>query len=118
MIEMSRPEDILPPELVAMAKGDEPLPETTSVEFMRAALKKKLHLDPADIAKVNTFSRMDLVKDKMRELTAVCKDQEVIDVFDLLAMDWVYSDRLEWDGSMADIHMKKSFTPTPKTEGI
>lgn len=103
-IEMNRPEDLFSdPEMVAIAKG-------ASVAETRKTMKDNLkHNEPieGDIRNVNTFSRLELMKTKTRELTAMCKDQSFLDTFDLLAMDWVYSDQLFWEGSMAEAHMKK-----------
>ena len=111
-IEMSKPEDLFhDPQMLAMAKGEVELPSTKSVRELREKLHKKVlnmdQLTPEEVEKVNTFSRLDVVKDKMREFIDKCHDQEAIDTFDLLAMDWVYSDCLEWDGSIADKYMKE-----------
>ena len=118
MIELSSPDELFnDPEMLAMAKGQVELPSTKSVRELREKLHRKVEaheqLSIDELKQVNTFSRLDLIKDKMREVTEKCRDNEAIDVFDLLAMDWVYSDRAEWEGSLADIQMKKMLTEMP-----
>jgi hypothetical protein len=70
-----------------------------------------------EIEKVNTFSRMELMKEKTREMTgALVRGKSKPDdwtlhklcqEYDMLALDWVYSDRLEWEGSLPDKQVKR-----------
>jgi hypothetical protein len=69
-----------------------------------------------EIGKVNTFSRMELMKEKTRELTAAITGKakpddwtlhKLFDEYHMLAMDWVYSDRLDWEGSLPDKQARK-----------
>ena len=73
-------------------------------------------IDFTELEQVNTFSRMELMKEKTRELirhvSANAKPDDrsmhkAMEEFDLLAMDWVYSDRLDWEGSLPDKQAKK-----------
>lgn len=88
-----------------------------SVSELRIHLKRRLHdedhADVAEIAKVNTFERIKTMQTKTRELTdALIKtgslpDKIEMDKYDHLAIDWVYSDRVEWDGSLAYLQAEK-----------
>jgi hypothetical protein len=74
-------------------------------------------IDVEDLKQVNTFSRIELVKEKTRELTVLASafakgpDAEnlhrLFAQWDALAMDWVYSDRLEYGGSFPDAKAKE-----------
>lgn len=118
-IEMSRPEDTLDPALWPLAKGE------ITVEQMRRKLKLQLRSDepinPDNLARVNTPTRLTLMKEKTREFTDWLAQQpfkddnikKMLDVYDFLAIDWVYSNALDWTGSMADsqiINIKKYVT--------
>ena len=88
-------------------------------------LRKELHatvndmeeISMGDIYRVNTFSRRELMKTNTRELTAlVCSfinpAQHVefarhLEEYDHLAIDWVSSNTLDWDGSMVDKQSNK-----------
>lgn len=88
---------------------------------MRKSLHECVHameaIDPGEVDLVNTFSRTELMKNKTRELTAllcafVPREKfnhfiELQDQYDHLAIDWVYGNELEWDGSIVDNHVKK-----------
>jgi hypothetical protein len=70
------------------------------------ALNEPIEID--DLKRVNTFSRMELMKEKTRELTrALINHQpsdvlyEMLETFNHLAVDWVYSDVLLWEDSLA-----------------
>jgi hypothetical protein len=111
-IEMLSPQELFKdPEMADIATGK-------SVGQARKNLHDKTKAgDPisvAEIAEVNTFSRLECMQEKTRELTGFLTGhtsteeiQKMMDTYDLLAMDWVYSDELKWDGSMADVQMKK-----------
>lgn len=88
-------------------------------------LRKELHtkvseldeIEMDDLKLVNTFSRMELIKEKTREITALAsafaqqKDfkmfHTLFDAWDALAIDWVYSDVLDYSGSLADAKAKE-----------
>lgn len=114
MIEMSRPEDVLTdPQAIAIAKGE------ITVEQARKMLHERVGrtapISISEIAEVNTSARMEAMKQKTRELMAVVSTSKnltndlllMIDMFDCYAMDWVYSDRLKWEGSIADSYADK-----------
>lgn len=116
-IEMHSPEELFSdPEMIGMAKGTIPLPK---VKEARAILKEKLKNDEpiavADIEKVNTPFRRELMMKKTKELCSFTvgadpKDEQLhmmMDMFDYLALDWVYSDVLRWEGSLADSYANK-----------
>lgn len=118
-IEFRSPEECLPPECVPMARGFEPLPPLKVQEF-RAILKERLQRndcpDASEIASVNVFERMKLMQQKTRELmdSIVASKrmpiESLMQKYDFLAIDWVYSDRLEWNGSLAAEMVKKILT--------
>lgn len=115
-IEMFAPEQIFTDAtLIAMAKGQTPLPKVSEV---RSVLKEKLKNDEPiaikDIERVNTPFRKELMLKKSAELCAltvnVTPNDELLlmmDMFDYLALDWVYSDELRWEGSLADSYANK-----------
>lgn len=87
------------------------------VPELRALLHEKVRnseeVSAEAIAMVNTPERMEVMKQKTRDLVAYVAarlplgvaPQAVNDgmqVYDALAIDWVYGDELEWDGSLAD----------------
>ena len=84
---------------------------------LRATVNDMEEISMADIQRVNTFSRRELMKTNTRELTAlVCsfinpsQHKEFarhLEEYDHLATDWVSSNRLDWEGSMADKQSKK-----------
>lgn len=70
----------------------------------------------SDIEKVNTFSRIEKMKNETRsmtnELTKVNKnDYEKIlimcDIYDHLSVDWIHSGKLEWEGSLPSKQARK-----------
>ena len=98
-------------------------------------LREKLHtkaaameeIDPKEVEFVNTFSRLERVKQKMRELTARAsasisdkKDFEFFHLlfhsWDVLAIDWIYSDVLEFEGSLPDAKGKEIERETAKRQ--
>ena len=104
------------PDLIPMEKGLEPLPPLTVKEFravLRGRLAKNDCPDPDEIAKVNVFERMKLMQQKSRDLldhilkVQKMPDEKMIEKYDYLAIDWVYSDQLEWAGSLADKEAEK-----------
>jgi hypothetical protein len=79
-----------------------------------AQLRRELHqlvadsepIDVRDIERVNTFSRIERIKQEARLLTAALVDpapeiHNELDIFEHLAVDWVYSGELDWETSMA-----------------
>jgi len=113
-IEMSSPEEILQPELVAIAKG------ATTTEARRILHEKVKNSEPiaiTDVEKVNTPFRRELMKRKTRELRDYISihnpnpdDNQLhlmLDMYDYLAIDWVYSNALLWNGSLACEYAQK-----------
>ena len=121
-IEMRSPQELFKdPEMVNIATGK-------SVAQQRKILHEKVNqmepVSPSDMEEVNTYSRLEHMKEKTRELTAAMAGHDsteeihkMMDTYDLLAMDWVYSDELKWDGSMADVQAKKIRAVQPKRQG-
>lgn len=87
-------------------------------------LRKELHgkvrdmeqIDFEDIHKVNTRARMELMQEKTRELTKFVNanarsddwdTHKMMGEYDMLAIDWVYSDKAEWEGSFPDNKIHK-----------
>lgn len=75
-------------------------------------------IDEKDIKLVNTFSRLDLVKQKTNEMNSkLCREADprdpeihaMCEKFDYLAIDWVYSNEPAWEGSAADLQSKKIY---------
>ena len=96
----------------------------TDVKSTRDALHLKIKdtepIDVEKLKKVNTFSRLERMKKKTAELTEiVCalmpmqnKDRflefyKLLNEYNLLVIDWVYGNELEWDGSFPDKQIEK-----------
>lgn len=86
-----------------------------TVHDMRKELKRRLAatepIDVEDVRCVNGHSRRELMQQKSRELLAEIYARakhpdrllrHMFDVYEHLAMDWVCSETLEWEGSLAD----------------
>ena len=79
-----------------------------------------------EIVHVNTMARQETMRGKTSELMLVVSLaphskalSDMIDVFDYLALDWVTSDDLTWDGSLPDLQIQKikQFVSRKPTEG-
>lgn len=114
-IEMSSPGELFKndPEMARIAKGELTVEEARKI--LHAKVRKTEPIEPSQIAQVNTDARMEMMKTKTRELMASVAasgkiTEEImllVDMFDCLALDWVYSNRLLWEGSLADGYAQK-----------